>query len=69
MQVLLERGISTRRGCMAVHLEPYFVKRFGLARLPVAERLAARTIALPLYPSLTDDEQAYVIEQVSELFA
>jgi perosamine synthetase len=69
MQALLDRGIATRRGCMAVHLEPYFVQRFGLARLPAAERLAASSIALPLYPSLADEEQNYVIEQVRELLS
>ncbi len=67
MRELKARGISTRRGCMAVHLEPYFVKRFGLTRLPVAERLAARSIALPLYPTMTAEQQSYVIDSVWEL--
>ncbi len=67
MRRLKEQGITTRRGCMAVHLEPYFVKRFGLTRLPEAERLAARTIALPLFPTMTDEQQSYVIDRVWEL--
>jgi perosamine synthetase len=67
MRKLREAGITTRRGCMAVHLEPYFVRRFGLTRLPEAERLAARTVALPLYPAMTAEQQAYVIERVFEL--
>jgi perosamine synthetase len=67
MEALLDHGVTTRRGCMAVHLEPYYVRRFGLARLPVAERLAARSIALPLYPTMTHEEQAPVIDQVTAL--
>lgn len=69
MQSLLARGVTTRRGCMAVHLEPYFVKRYGLARLPVAERLAARSIALPLFPTMSEHQQTHVIEQVRTLLA
>jgi dTDP-4-amino-4,6-dideoxygalactose transaminase len=67
MRKLKQAGITTRRGCGAVHLEPFFVKRFGLTRLPVSERLAARSIAIPLYPSMTQDEQQRVIEQVQRL--
>lgn len=64
MRKLTAAGVTTRRGCGAVHLEPFFVKRFGLARLPVSERLSARSIAIPLYPSMSDGEQHYVVEQV-----
>lgn len=67
MRRLKAAGITTRRGCGAVHLEPFFVQRFGLARLPVSERLAARSIAIPLYPSMTGDEQRYVIDQVGSI--
>jgi perosamine synthetase len=64
MRVFKEAGITTRRGCMAVHLEPYVVRRFGLTRLPQSERLAARSIALPLFPTMTAEQQTYVIERV-----
>jgi dTDP-4-amino-4,6-dideoxygalactose transaminase len=42
---------------------------FGEVALPVAERLTHRAIAIPLYPTMTDDEQAYVIQQVRLLVA
>ena len=64
MRQLKARGITTRRGCMAVHLEPYFVRRFGRTSLPVAERLEARSITLPLFPSMTPAEQTRVIDAV-----
>ncbi len=66
MRRLKAAGVTTRRGCGAVHLEPFFVKRFGLARLPVSERLAARSIALPLFPTMSTDEQQYVINAVEK---
>ncbi len=34
------------------------------ADLPVTDAAAARTIALPMFPGLTDDEQATVIDAV-----
>ncbi len=64
MRRLKAAGVTTRRGCGAVHLEPFFVKRYGLARLPVSERLAARSITLPLFPTMSSDEQQYVIDAV-----
>jgi dTDP-4-amino-4,6-dideoxygalactose transaminase len=69
MRALKERGVTTRRGCMAIHQEPYFVKRYGHVSLPVSERLAARTVTIPLYPTMTGDEQAHVIESVREIVA
>jgi perosamine synthetase len=64
MNLLKGRGVTTRRGCMAIHREPYFQQRYGNTALPVSERLERRSITLPLYPSMTADEQAQVIEAV-----
>jgi dTDP-4-amino-4,6-dideoxygalactose transaminase len=63
---LKSRGVTTRRGCMAIHTEPYFVNRFGRTYLPVSEDLATRSIAIPLYPTMTEGDQEYVIEQIIE---
>jgi len=64
MQRLLDKGIATRRGVMAIHREPcygtYDVK------LPVTERITANTIILPLYPSMTEMEIEHVISGVCD---
>ena len=50
-----------------VHRQPY-VLALGLeADLPVTERVAARTLSLPMYPGLTDEEQATVIEALRSI--
>jgi dTDP-4-amino-4,6-dideoxygalactose transaminase len=36
---------------------------------PVAERIGESTISLPLYPSLREDEQNYVIETLRSILA
>jgi perosamine synthetase len=60
MTHLHDRGISTRRGIMAAHLEPAYDPS-GVS-LPVTEELTATTLILPLYHSLTEAE----IDEVSE---
>ncbi len=44
-----------------VHRQPYVLERGISADLPVTDRIAAGCLSLPLYPSLTDDEQATVV--------
>ena len=52
-----------------VPLLSWYRKTFGFQRgmFPRAEHIADRIITLPLYPSLTDGEQDYVIETVKEV--
>jgi dTDP-4-amino-4,6-dideoxygalactose transaminase len=64
MQDLLEVGVATRRGVMAIHLEPYYRDRFPHVKLPVAETAAQSTLLLPLYTTMTESEQDYVIEHL-----
>jgi len=48
------------------HLMPYY-KQFGWKRgdLPVAEKYYDHCLSLPMYPTLTEEEQDYVIETVT----
>jgi perosamine synthetase len=63
---LMERGISARRGIMASHLEPAYAGH-PHAELPVSERLTRHSIILPLFHTMTADEQDHVIRSVREL--
>jgi dTDP-4-amino-4,6-dideoxygalactose transaminase len=67
MRLLVERGISTRRGCMAIHLEPTFQARYGRLHLPETERAAADTLLLPLTPQMSEEDQDYVLESLEEI--
>ncbi len=66
MTDLLRRGIATRRGVMASHLEKTYVERIGRVSLPITEAAARTTMLIPLFASMTDDEQTYVIEALRE---
>jgi len=67
MQKMQERGIATRRGIMACHLEPCYQKLYGKISLPKTEKALETTIILPLYPQMTEEEQDYVIKNLIKL--
>lgn len=67
MTELLRRGIATRRGVMASHLERTYTERQGTVSLPVTEEATRRTMLIPLYATMTDDEQAHVIDSLREI--
>jgi perosamine synthetase len=47
-----------------VHRQAYVLERGIDVHLPVTERIAERALSIPLYPTLTDDEERTVIEAV-----
>jgi len=67
LRALVALGVSCRRGIPPIHLEPLYANRFGPMSLPVTERVAARTIFLPIYASLSDADQHRVIDAVVSL--
>lgn len=68
MQGMLDRGVATRRGIMCAHREVPYASETGYD-LPVSEWAQDRYIILPLYPQMTDEEQAYVCEMLREVCA
>ena len=63
---MLKRGVATRRGLMASHLEPCYQRCVQTATLPHTEACAAQTMVLPVFTELEEDEQVYVVEQLRE---
>jgi perosamine synthetase len=66
MARLLGRGIATRRGVMASHLEKVYRDRVGTVSLPITEEAARTTMLIPLYAAMTEEEQTYVIDALRE---
>ena len=60
LAALIDDGIGAGPGIMAAHMQPAWS---ALARgpLPQTERWAASSIALPLYHTMTQQDQADVI--------
>lgn len=66
---LNERGIGTTVNYRAVPNVTYYREKYGYAAddFPVSHEWGEGTITLPLYPSLTEEEQDYVIAAVRDV--
>ena len=67
---LREQNIFAQIHYIPLHTLPYYKEiDFGDANLSNAEHYYQHCISLPMYPSLTDKEQEYVIEKVLSYYA
>lgn len=66
---LRENQIFTQIHYIPTHLMPYY-RQLGWkdGDLPVAEAYYKRCISLPMYPTLTNDEQDFVIEKIKTYY-
>lgn len=69
MQRLLDSGVATRRGIMSIHREPCCRELAAGRAFPESERASDQCLCLPLYASMTQEEQAYVIAKLQEALA
>lgn len=67
---LQEREIGVAVNYRAIHLLKYYRKSYGYKEgdFPVAEDIGRRTISLPLYPKLKDEEACLVVKAVKDIF-
>lgn len=66
---LAERGVSTSVHFIPLHLQPVYQRDFGYKAgdYPVAEREYQRSLSLPIYSSMREEEIEYVISCVSDV--
>ncbi|MBD3178996.1 MAG: UDP-4-amino-4,6-dideoxy-N-acetyl-beta-L-altrosamine transaminase [Candidatus Latescibacteria bacterium] len=66
---LQDRGIGVSINFHPLHLFTYYRERFGYREgmFPASEEIGSRTISLPFYPKLKDEEAEYVIESVRDI--
>jgi perosamine synthetase len=66
---LRERGVQSKPYLPAIHLMSYYRNEFGHreGEFPICEDVAARSIALPFFPELTEGEVAQVAEALSSV--
>lgn len=66
---LREKNIYAQIHYFPVHLMPYYQKYgWKLGDFPIAEEYYRNCISLPMYPTLTNEEQQYVIQSVIEYY-
>jgi perosamine synthetase len=64
MRDLIAAGVSSRRGIPPIHLEPLYRGRPGPESLPVTEEVSARSLFLPIFAGLTEEDQRRVVDAV-----
>ena len=69
VRALGERGIMTRPYFWPIHLQPFYVERFGFGEgdFPVSEAAGRSMLALPMAPNLSDAEIESICTAVTEL--
>ena len=59
---LKARGVGTQVHYIPVHRQPYWRARNGELTLPGADAFYARTLSLPLFPAMADDDPVRVVD-------
>jgi len=64
-----DKGIAIRGGTHACHMLPYYAQKYGLKPLdfPNTAIADALLVTIPLFASITDDEQQYIIDAIKEV--
>ena len=68
---LRQQGVGTSVHWRPLPMQPYYRDRFGLRSetFPVAAREWQRLVSLPLFPDMTEAEQAYVVRELRSALA
>jgi perosamine synthetase len=69
IEELKKRGVNCSVHFIPVHKHPYYKKRYNLKdeNYPVANRVFERSISLPIFPDMNEEEINYVIRNVLEV--
>ena len=69
IQRLSDAGIGTSVHYLPLHRQPYWRDRYSLRAedYPVADKAFERMISIPLYTTMTDDDQTRVIAELSAI--
>ena len=69
IRALRARGIDSKPYLPAIHLMSFYRERFGHreGEFPVCEDVAARSLALPFFPELTDGQVERVVSALAEV--
>lgn len=68
LEQLRAAGIGCRNYFAPIHLQPFYREQFGFEKgmLPVTEDISDRTIALPFFNNLKEDDQKYVAQYLDQ---
>jgi dTDP-4-amino-4,6-dideoxygalactose transaminase len=66
VESLRQKGVGTSVHFIPLNLHPVYQRTYGyrVGQFPTAEAVFGRAVSLPIYPGMTDDEVAHVIDAV-----
>lgn len=67
MAGLVERGVGSQVHYIPVSEQPYYKSRYGRQDLPGAQAYYERTLSLPLYVDMLDEDPAYVVDALARV--
>ena len=69
-EYLKEKDIFCQVHYIPIHFQPYYRKNYHFqpGDFPISENYYDYAISLPLYPSLSFDEQDFIIQSVKEFY-
>lgn len=67
MQGLRARGVGTQVHYIPIHRQPYYRQQGEQPVLPGADSYYARTLSIPMFPALHDDELRHVVDAITDL--
>lgn len=65
---LNKEGVQCKPYFTPIHLQPFYKKMFGFKKgdFPITEDISSRTIALPFFTKLKEEQIEYVVEKLKE---
>ena len=69
MGELKARGVGTQVHYIPVHLQPFYRRRYGEQLLPGAMAYYGRTLSLPLFASMTEEDVDRVVDALGAVMA
>jgi perosamine synthetase len=64
MELMLEKGVSTRRGIMTSHRESAYRETHASVNLPLSEKYSDNSVVIPLFYPMTEQEIETVVASV-----
>lgn len=67
IMALADDGIGAQVHYIPIHLQPYYVDRFGPLELPGAMEFYSKTLSLPLFPAMQNSDVDRVVDKLASI--
>lgn len=67
MNQLREKNVGTQVHYIPIHMQPYYEHLYGKKELPGATAYYKKALSLPLFPSMTEEDVGYVVQNLKQI--